>query len=282
LTTTRLEKTFDYALGYSEEEERRLTMQARLLSGWTERFFRAAGLDQLQARPARVLDIGCGMGDVAMLAADLAGPQATVVAIDRDGGSMDKARRRAARLGYGERITFQQADVAEFESNDSFDAVVGRYILLHLRDPAASLRRLSALVKPAGLMVFHELDFGDVPRMVGAPAIYTWIFSILGEAFRRAGADPSFGLKLTPSFVEAGLGWPKVMAELPIGGEPGSYLFPWLVETIRAIQPVIERSGLATAAELDVDTLAARLEQACAHVRTQAVGPTQFGAWVRV
>jgi ubiquinone/menaquinone biosynthesis C-methylase UbiE len=276
------EKTRDYPLGYSEQEEQRLIMQAQLLRDWTERFFRASGLDQLGGQSARVLDIGCGMGDVAMLAADLVGPGVTVVAIDRDSPSVEKARARAVRLGYGDRIVFRHADIAEFESEEKFDAIVGRYILPYLRQPAASLRQMATLVKPAGLMVFHEIDVGGVPRMEGAPALYSWAFTLLGEAFRRGGADPSSGLKLAPAFLDAGLGWPKVVAEVPVGGEPGSYLFPWLSATIKNIQPVIEKSGLATAAELDIDTLPARLEKACAEARAQVIGPTQFGAWVRV
>src|SRR5882672_5969288 len=229
-------------------------MQAQLLRGWTERFFRAAGIDQLRGAPARVLDVGCGMGDVSMLAADLAGPEVMVLAIDRDAGSVEKARARTAELGYADRITFEHADIAEFAPARKFDAVVGRYILLYQSNAAASLQRLAKYVKPGGVMVFHELDFGGVPRMESAPELWNRIIRLLGDAFRRGAGDPSFGLKLVPTFLDAGLGWPKVIAEVPVGGEPGSYLSQWVSSTIRTLLPLIERSGLGTAAEIDIDT----------------------------
>ena len=43
----------------------------------------------------RVLDLGCGMGDVSLLAARLVGPTGSVTGIDRDGVIVEKARERA-------------------------------------------------------------------------------------------------------------------------------------------------------------------------------------------
>ena len=42
----------------------------------------------------RVLDIGCGVGDVSFLAAELVGPTGTVVGIDRNPGVLAVARQR--------------------------------------------------------------------------------------------------------------------------------------------------------------------------------------------
>src|SRR5262249_36160967 len=39
-----------------------------------------------------------------------------------------------------------------------FDAAVGRLILMYLPDPAAALRRAAGLVRPGGLVCFHESD----------------------------------------------------------------------------------------------------------------------------
>ena len=54
--------------------------QARLLRPYTDKFFRAAGI----VPGMRVLDLGSGMGDVALLAADIVGPAGYVLGIDRD------------------------------------------------------------------------------------------------------------------------------------------------------------------------------------------------------
>jgi ubiquinone/menaquinone biosynthesis C-methylase UbiE len=60
----------NYVLGHSNEEYERLVLQARILRPYTEKFFRAAGVTP----GMRVLDLGSGVGDVALLAADIVGP----------------------------------------------------------------------------------------------------------------------------------------------------------------------------------------------------------------
>jgi tRNA A58 N-methylase Trm61 len=66
----------DYVFGNREEEQHRLERQAEFFNPLTERVFQAAGL-----RPGmRLLDLGSGAGDVAMLAARLIGSEGEVIA----------------------------------------------------------------------------------------------------------------------------------------------------------------------------------------------------------
>src|SRR3954452_22356543 len=84
-----------YALAPSQDEYERLGRQAAFLRGTTERLFRAAGL----APGMRVLDVGSGSGDVALLAAGLVGPQGEVVGVDVDPAVLRVAAGRAESLG---------------------------------------------------------------------------------------------------------------------------------------------------------------------------------------
>ena len=68
----------DYVLGHSRPEIDRLQRQAEMLRPITERLLVAAGVEP----GMRVLDIGCGPGDVSTLIADLVGPTGSVVGID--------------------------------------------------------------------------------------------------------------------------------------------------------------------------------------------------------
>ena len=149
--------TTEHVYGRLPEEHARLTLQARILRPYTERFFRAAGL----VPGMRVLDIGSGIGDVAMLAAEIVGPNGRVVGIDMDPSFLEHARRRAEENGCAPWVTFEQAEVDAFTTSDRFDALVGRYILLYLPDPAATLARLLQSVKPGGIVVCHEVDLTD-------------------------------------------------------------------------------------------------------------------------
>jgi hypothetical protein len=107
------------------------------------------------------------------------------------------------------------------------------------------------------------------------------MYRLVGETFRRAGVPADFGLRLTTSFIQAGLPWPSIKAEVAIGGEAGSYLYGWMAESLRSLLPRVEQFGLATAEELELETLAARTEAECIALQSQLVGPIQFGAWAR-
>ncbi|HET9913319.1 MAG TPA: hypothetical protein VFQ13_15595, partial [Anaerolineales bacterium] len=62
---------------------------------------------------------------------------------------------------------------------------------------------------------------------------------------------------------------------------PDSPVYDQPVMITRTLLPVMERTGIATAAEVDIDTLAARLrEETLAHNST-IVSPAMIGAWAK-
>src|SRR5437868_7644600 len=85
----------DYVLGTTDAEHERLIRQGALLAPLTERFFRDACIGPGQ----RVLDVGSGVGDVAMLVGRLVGPLGKVVGVERETRSIDRARVRVAEAG---------------------------------------------------------------------------------------------------------------------------------------------------------------------------------------
>src|SRR3954454_23268378 len=116
--TTRL-RSADYPLGNTDSEHERLIRQAAQIAPITERFFREAGIGPGQ----RVLDLGSGVGDVAMLVARLVGPSGEVVAIERDPKAVAKARARVTKAGF-QNISFNESNVDEILYGKPFDAAV--------------------------------------------------------------------------------------------------------------------------------------------------------------
>jgi hypothetical protein len=98
---------------------------------------------------------------------------------------------------------------------------------------------------------------------------------------RRSGHWRDLGLQLTRLFLDAGLPWPTIKAEVPVGGEPGSFIYRWLTETLQSILPRIEEYGLKSADKLQIDTLVTRMEAEARLRQTQLIGPLQFGAWAK-
>jgi ubiquinone/menaquinone biosynthesis C-methylase UbiE len=158
---SELSRLSDYAFGGSEAEHERLIRQSIYIASLTERFFREAGIGPGH----RVLDLGSGVGDVAMLAAQLVGPSGEVVGIERDPRTIARARARVLDSGLAN-VTFTQSDLSEINAARPFDAVVGRYILMYLPDPGAIVRALSQFVRPGGVVAFLEASWMPVMSLL--------------------------------------------------------------------------------------------------------------------
>lgn len=267
-----------YVLGHSAEELKRLTLQARLLEPITRRLLLTAGV----ASGMRVLDVGTGVGDVAFLAAELVGPSGHVVGADR----APYAVAQAAERGKAESVTnvsFVEGDPSEMPFDRPFDAVVGRYVLMYQRDPAATLRALAARLKIGGLIVFHELDWGGARSSPPAPT-YDQCCRWVIDALRCGGADPYMGTKLYSAFVQAGLPPPVMHLEAPIGGpaDPSGRVTD-LLQTIfpRSLVATLEQFDVAKASEIDADNLPGRMYEEVTKLRSVIVGRSEVGAWSR-
>jgi len=103
----------------------------------------------------RILELGSGAGDVAMLLAEMVGPYGSVVACELDPGAIDFARDRIAAAGI-RNVTFLHVDASQplpaSLREIPFDAVVGRAVLLYLSDPAAALSNAAELLRPEGAL----------------------------------------------------------------------------------------------------------------------------------
>jgi ubiquinone/menaquinone biosynthesis C-methylase UbiE len=135
----------------------------------------------------RVLDLGCGMGDVALLAAGLVGTTGHVTGIDRDVTVIEKAREQARLEGRSANIEFIHSDLFEFRGPRRFDAVIGRYFLLYQPDPAAAISHAAQQVRSGGIVLFHEMDFANDIRSCPEKTLFGTIQTLVAETFRRAG-----------------------------------------------------------------------------------------------
>ena len=113
------------------------------------RLFAAA---RLQAGHA-VLDVGCGMGQTTLTAAEHVGPDGLAMGIDLSGPMLAVARERAQEAGFD--IHFEQADaqVHPLESQ-AFDVAISRFGVMFFDDPVAAFSNLASALRPGGRLVF--------------------------------------------------------------------------------------------------------------------------------
>src|SRR2546427_12690712 len=270
MTTTS--PTPHYALGSTDAEHERLIRQAARLAPFTERFFRDAGIGPGQ----RVLDIGSGVGDVAMLAAKLVGPSGEVVGVERDAGTIARARTRVAEAGL-HNVRFTQSDVSQLPGGKPFDAVVGRFILMFLPDPLAVLRSLTPLVRPGGVVAFHELSWAPFLLLASRLPLWFAATSLIHETFRRSGANTEMGLALYQIFQQAGLPAPTVTLEMPLGNDPE--FIRWVPDVLASLLPQVRQFNLQLELLGDLNTLRERLQAEVAASNSVVTWMAMVGAW---
>lgn len=263
-----------YLFAHSEPETERLMRQAEMLRPITLRLLRCAGVKQ----GMRVLDIGCGPGDVTMLAAELVGSTGRVVGIDRNEEIVDTARRRVCQYGFSN-VEFEHRDADGFDDPTGFDAVICRYVLIHQTDPVRFLQVCKGLLRTGGVIAVHEMDasrgFHSSPRV---PLLHQ-IEALQKAAFQQMGTAYDAGGRLVELFSDAGLPAPHLFAETVVESGEGSVILPWLTEAVRQTLPHLIARGLATADEIEIDTLTERLRQAAVEMHSQLELVPQVCGW---
>lgn len=263
-----------YLLGHADAEVQRLLLQGRLYDPYTEHALRLAGL-----RPGmRVLDIGSGPGDVSFVAARLVGPTGTVLGVDAAPAMVELARARAHEKGLST-VRFIQDAVDEISLDEPVDAVVGRLILMHLPDPAATLRHLVSFVRPDGIVAFSENDITATHTMPDIP-LFGQVVAAIVRAFEAMGLSAAFGTTLHSVFADAGLGAPHLTQGAPIGTATDTDLLAYAAEVWRLVSPVAEQHGFSI--DIDIDTFVGQFRQLALEVDALITMAPMITAWAQV
>jgi len=164
----------------------------------TKAALKAAGL----ASGQRVMELGPGRGSMLGFVSEAIGPDGTLVGIDQNPRFLDGIDIA--------NTTVMAGDFAEATFADApFDLIYTRFVLQHLRDAPAALRRIHDLLRPGGTLVALEIDFGShVACDPGHPsaALFDRIRGAIDAGLREADiTELLFGRRLPTLFAGAGL-----------------------------------------------------------------------------
>jgi len=270
-------RAHEYELGHSDWELKRLQTQARLVDPFTRRYFLEAGL----APGMRVLDIGSGGGDVALLAAAIVSESGEVVGIDRSPVAVAAAEARMEGLGL-RNVSFRVGEPHQVAFDRPFDAVVGRYVLMFNTDPVDMVRDCTRHVRSGGIVVFHEVDWRGWGSDPPAPLFDHCCRSII-RTLEEVGTNPYGGRALHATFVRAGLRAPTMALSALIGGgaNPVSGV-DMLADVAITMAPVMERHGVIAPGEIDPTTYRLRVIEEAERLKSVVVGRSEVGAWSHV
>ena len=246
-----------YTLGRTSHETTRLIEQSRIYGESTHRLCKRAGINN----GMRVLEIGSGAGDVALTLAELVGPTGRVVGVDINADILDTARQRAADAGL-RNTEFIAGDARNLDFSHQFDAIVGRFVLMYMAEPAKDFAKIITHVRQGGIVAFQEPEYTlypaiQHPRTPLMNQLITWILDV----FAHSGAHLDMGIELHRAFVDAGLPPPTMHLESPIGAAKTWAGYRYMATIFQSLLPLLEKYEIATAEEVGVDTLAARIRQ---------------------
>ena len=191
-TPDERDETSSYILRGGDDGAARLRILGEATRPTTLRLLERAGL----AAGMRVLDAGCGSGEVTAEMVRIVGRSGRVTAIDADPVLLEHARARVRAAGGN--ATFVRADVtAELpaEIARDHDLVYARFLLSHLRSPEAGLLRLRDTARPGGTLVVEDVDF---PGHFCHPpsAAFARYVELYQQVARHRGGDPAIGPRL--------------------------------------------------------------------------------------
>ena len=237
-----------YSLGHSDSELARLQKQAEFYAEFTRNVLLKAGL----RGGMRVLDVGCGAGDVSLEAARIVGDGGEVIGLDQSQAALDMAARRAAQAGL-RRVTFRKGDLRVLDDSPPFDAVIGRFILLHVKDPVSALATMIGRLRSGGGIAFIEMDLSS-SQVTPPLRLFDEALGWIHDAYVRDGVEIDMGSRLYGCYEALGLS-PTLEAFQRIEGGEHAHVYDYLAETVRSLLPRMEALGVVTQDEVQVDTL---------------------------
>ncbi len=256
----------------SESEYKRLVQQGMRYEEETRTIFQKAGIGQ----GMRVLDVGSGVGEVSRIVADLVSPKGKVVGIDIDPEALAFARKHVPAAN----IEFRCSTIDDFSDSAGFDAVVGRFILMHLQNPADALKKLSTNLRSGAIICFVEPWHGIAMSHPRVEAFHSFMESGF-QALRAAGPHLEMGARLYSDFIEAGLPAPQLHTAAAVSAGDDREFFSLLLESarsgIRATVPEAQRDAVLA----QVEGIGKAMREEAMNKRATILLMINVGAWSR-
>jgi ubiquinone/menaquinone biosynthesis C-methylase UbiE len=231
-----------YALRGGHEGRERLRVLARVMRPTTLALF-----DRLAVGAGMAcLDVGCGGGDVALELAARVGPSGRVVGVDVDAAKVALARAEAGERGVAN-VEFRVADVRTL-AEEPFDVVYARFVLSHLPDPAAALAAFRRHLRPGGVVIVEDTDFGGYFTYPPTES-FDRFTELYCAVVRGRGGDPAIGPRLPRMLAASGLAQVGADVVQPMGTTGEVKRVNPL--TMRNAADAVVADGLATLAEVD-------------------------------
>jgi ubiquinone/menaquinone biosynthesis C-methylase UbiE len=261
--------TGDYIISGGQAGKSRLNVLAGVLENSTRSLLLANGL----CEGSRVLDVGCGGGNVATMAAEIAGATGNVTALDFDETLIALNRQDAAAQGISN-LSYQALSAYDVAYENKFDVVYARFLLSHLQRSEEVLLNMLRAAKPGGRIVVEDVQFSG-HFSYPANAAFERYLELYSALATTRGQNPEIGPALFEMFKQAGIRDVQFDVIQPaFNNGPGKQMESI---TLDRIKEAVISEGLASAAE--VAQIQAELETFIADEQSIISLPRIFRVW---
>jgi SAM-dependent methyltransferase len=222
----------------------------------------------------RVADLGCGVGMVTTLLAELVGPTGQVVGVDFSGAQIAQARDLLPHDLPN--VHFIEASATDTGlPQQSFDLVYCRFLLIHLTNPEGALQEMHNLLKPGGIVVCED---GDLTSAGSEPAsalnAFADLFGRLGPVW---GVDYTLGRQHYQMVAAANFSKPEITFNQPVVARGESKRL--LELSVAEAGPAFIEAGLITSQELECTLV--EMQRLVEDETVLAIMPRMAQVWAR-
>jgi SAM-dependent methyltransferase len=235
-----------YLLGYRDAEQLRLQRQAEQLSGEAAWLFDRLG----PLEGSKVVELGCGPRGYLDALSERVGPGGTVVGVERNAEAVRLARQLVAERGL-DNVQLVHGDARTTGLPGArFDLAAARLVLINVPRPEQVIAEAVRLVRPGGMVAFHE---GDALSHVCDPPLEAWtrIRGLLRRYAEINGIDLFLGRRLPRMLREAGLVDIRARPIVYVDDESGEPRRSILLDFVDNLRDRLVAQELISRAELD-------------------------------
>jgi len=185
-------KENNYVIGVGKEDEERLFLLNELFGKTSKDFLIKAGLTP----GMRVLEVGCGTGNMTKWIAKQIGDSGHLTAVDISQEQIQIAKENCSELN---NVSFITSSLFDLQQEKSFDLIYSRFLIMHLQNPLEGLHHLKQLLKPNGILVSEEAT-NSITACYPKSPVFNKYREMVMSLFQKNNIDYDIGEKLYSYF----------------------------------------------------------------------------------
>ena len=206
----------------------------------------------------KILDLGCGDGNVTFLLSNYVGSEGIVVGIDSNENAIDNAKKKSIELGLSN-LYFIVGDITQdFKiEHSNFDVIIVRRVLMYLSNPQSTIATAIKYLKPNGIFLVQENNISQTPIGLESMPHHKKINDLIRKTLERENVNLNLGFELNTILTNSGLKVENVWAEavLSTPNQPT----PWFFLAHVMKNRMLTHKVISDVSELELETLGERL-----------------------